>query len=269
MRGDDSSRGAEAVVPACLLLLAGLGACFSSGCGSAAYEDRLEESKNYFAYVQKLNANLSSPWSERPVNAYRVPRDFRPIPGPAPDAVEGGYDPRQPDYMSVQLPGLLGAWQSQASVGSDEGSESVLSYLYVLSNYDYFTLTDTEERRAAATFNDDLISLVAQGMGVPRPEESTWNELRVPIGDVYVETKTFDEVPIKTNESLIGLPTQASLYLYQTGDIQVAILFITPHGPDADSINLSLETLEVSSQTPQGSAGRGGDAPRGGGSTSF
>ncbi len=274
MRGVDLSGGTQITVPACLLLLVSLGAALLSGCGSAEYERRLKASEAYFAYVQNMDANLSSPWSGHPVIHYRVPKQFTPIAGASEDAAENAPDPRQPRElgidMDIELPGLVGAWMARETVKTADGSESVSSYMYVLSNFEFFTLTDTEERRAAATFNEDLVSQVASALGAPRPESDKWNELRVPVGDGYVDTKTYDEVAIKSETPAIGVPTQASLYLYTTGDIQVAILFITPRDPDVERINLSLETLEVSSETPQGAAsssGSGDAAHRSGGAS--
>jgi len=275
MQGVDLSDGTAAAVSVRLCFAWTLVSMGLLGCGAAKYEQRLIETTKYFAYVKKMDDNLRQPWSAGSVNAYRVPKQFNPLPSPAPDAADDAEAPdepdsRQPDYMDIELPGLLGGWR--ATVDTKDGTESVSSYLYVLSNYDLFTLADSDERLSAVNFSHDLVSQVATALGAPRPAENTWNELRVPLGEKYVETQTFTEVRMHATKPVIGVPTKASLYMIQANDIQVVILLVVPQ--DADDklfgqMNMSLETLEVSPETPQGvtleaEGAEGGTPPRAG-----
>jgi hypothetical protein len=167
--------------------------------------------------------------------------------------------------MDIELPGLLGAWR--ATVDTSDGTESVSSYLYVLSNYDLFTLSDSDERRSAKSFTDDLVTQVSTALGATRPPDNTWNDLRVPIGEKYVETQTFTEVNLHASKPAIGVPTKAALYLSQADDIQVVILLVIPQDTDNrlfDQINMSLETLDVNPATPQGATSEDEEPVEGG-----
>jgi len=57
----------------------------AAGCGRETYERRLEESKHYFTYLDKLNQNLAAPWAGRGIKL-RVPKQFQEIAGPKPKA---------------------------------------------------------------------------------------------------------------------------------------------------------------------------------------
>jgi len=115
------------------------------GCGAETYRARLKETAAYFRYQQSLNEELGPKWSERGVS-FQPPKQFQMIPPPAPPetdegepaALDAAEDPRQPHYLGIELPGLLGAWEAtvQADVGGTEAPRK--AYLYVLGNHDRY-----------------------------------------------------------------------------------------------------------------------------------
>lgn len=119
------------------VLLASIG-----GCGYSEYEMRLNESKKYYAYLEKVEQSLAPKWV-LPGNLMelRVPRQFTLIPPPAAAApgeenAERPIDPRQPDYVNLQFPGLFGAWEATFKVVKTDGTpDERKGYIYVLSNY--------------------------------------------------------------------------------------------------------------------------------------
>jgi hypothetical protein len=260
-------------------LLIAIGCVSLAGCGASTYEQRLANSRRYFAYVKQLDDNLSKNWQEGPVEGLRVPRQFSPLRA-AESSEDGGAsaapttDLRQPDYMNFVLPGLLGAWRAGISADVNRESATVSGYLYVLSNYEYFTREKTEERRAAVSFNTDLVKGLAQALGLPMPAEKDWGEVRAPAGDGYVPTKTYAQVTLKPKDSILGAPTEITLYLYQNQDIQVALVYALPKDADRkehlpERIALSLESLRVDPRVPEGGRGGGRSGQERRGSAAF
>ena len=58
-------------------------AAVSAGCGRAKDEERLEESRRYFTYLDKLNQNLGPIITGKGVQI-RVPKQFQVIPAAVP-----------------------------------------------------------------------------------------------------------------------------------------------------------------------------------------
>src|SRR5580704_3339263 len=149
-------------------------AAVAAGCGREAYEHRLDESKRYFSYLDKLNQNLSPPWVGNGLKL-RVPKQFQVIAPPKPkpkkepkngkappkdpvaeDPPVQDRDPRQPTFADLTFPGLQGAFTTQLSVGG-KGRES--GYLYVLTNNDLLGKKGSDEK--AAAFNSTVIHTIA------------------------------------------------------------------------------------------------------------
>src|SRR6056297_3108734 len=89
---------------------------FLVGCGTELYNQRVAASKELFEYINKLNENLGQAWVQSGVEI-RLPKQLVEIPPPKFERneegqlVQVGEDLRQPNYMSEELPGLIGAWQ--------------------------------------------------------------------------------------------------------------------------------------------------------------
>src|SRR5690606_26894491 len=126
----------------CRLLLI-FAALLAAGCGAETYRSRLNDTAQYFTYQQKLREELGAARSELGVT-YQPPKQFRWIdPPPPPEvdengepvSVDGAEAPRQPHYLGLELPGLLGAWEAtvDAEVGGQD--EPRKAYLYLLGNH--------------------------------------------------------------------------------------------------------------------------------------
>lgn len=175
-------------------LLIALPAIWCVGCGLAKYEERLQETADYFAYHKLLNDNLTKqPWSgsilAQKLNAdqgsgealyapvqlgvtMRIPLGFNMIPGPQaipdesttdnPDDILG-YTPevRQPDFISPDflLPGIIECWEMPSQSG--EGRVR----LYVLGNHErYLDAEGDEQAPDPMAFYEHLEFYVGQGL---------------------------------------------------------------------------------------------------------
>ena len=140
-----------------------------AGCGYAEYETRLNESRKYYAYLERIESSLSPKWVSGAVMDLRVPRQFGLIPAPQSTVLPDGTveeptsDPRQPNYVNIKLPGLFGAWQSVFMVSSPEGREESKGYIYALSNYDKLVGPQASE---AAEFIPRIKELLARSLKV-------------------------------------------------------------------------------------------------------
>jgi hypothetical protein len=258
------------------------------GCGTDVYKSRLKETAQYFAYKEKLNQELGPPWSAMGVT-WQPPREFVSIPAPPPPAVEEGEelaeldptdDPRQPQYLDLVLPGLLGAWEAtvQAEVGGED--EPRTAYLYLLGNHERYL-----QKPDAAGFVEDpqafireLESRLSEAIGVVLPEgEGTGVEKnrryretapRVEPNVKFTSRKDFTAVTLQPQIDVgdLDLPFEIQLYEWTGRQIQVAIVMVYPQSISPrenlqESLLLALETLNVADAAPTGAAAaNGGDA---------
>jgi hypothetical protein len=252
------------------------------GCGQQTYEQRLFESQKYFAYVQKLDANLAPAWKQLPVEELRTPLQFREIKKPPQVKNEEGklvdpdIDPRQPDYVALKYPGLLGTWEAPLSVVVEGQTKSLKGYLYCLSNSTM--LVKPDEAKKAPDFLRDLLVLIAEKLSVPQLDFATAGERQThPKSQSYTSPKNFDLFRFQGDSLRIdGVPYSFEIYAHYQGPVQVALVLVTPVGIDSSAklierTSLMLETLKVSSKVPMGAAtpGAGGATPAQPQSTSF
>lgn len=271
--------GLRPMAPA-LALLVGL---WLHGCGSEVYEQRLQETAEFFAYMDKLNDNLEPVWRRQEFGlSMRPPRPFRLMLAPVPPEVEEGEepppvtDPRQPVFLGTELPGLIDAWR--ADLPSDSG-DPVPAFLYILGNHQRFLDLARSEGVGAdpATFLSELEIVLQQALGVTLPEgesqradpNARYRE-RLPKAERYAVPKDFTAVDFEPPEPVGGVPLRLHLYEYQTGQVQVALLMVYPAGVrdrPQERLKLALETLNVSGQAPRprrpsASGETGGASPR-------
>jgi hypothetical protein len=253
-----------------LLLLLLLG-----GCGQQTYEQRLLESQKYFAYVLKLDGNLAPAWRMLPVEELRVPLQFREIKAPPPvkneegKLVEPEIDPRQPDYVSLKFPGLLGSWEAPFTVVVDGQPQNVKGHLYCVSNTSMLLLPDEASR--AADFTRDLLVLIAEKLMLPQLDFSTAADRQThPRTPSYSPPNNFDVYTFEgDNLRIDGVPYTFEVFAHYQASIQVALVLVTPVGIDSSAklnerVPLMLERLRVSSKVPMGAAPvRGGSTPTG------
>ncbi len=239
-----------------------------AGCGRETYEHRLEESRRYFTYLEKLNQNLAPQWNGNGVSV-RVPKQFVEIPGPKPKpkkkppakgakeppkdpdppAVEE-RDPRQPTYADLTFPGLVGAFSTPLSVAG-KGRET--GYLYVLTNGELLGKKGSDEK--AAQFNNTVVHTIAQAVGQPDPAAEKVASNLVPKGEPWAPKRTFKVVRPGFAASIDGKDYRIEIFNTKQEKNEVSLVFVLPENVSpteklASNIDLSLETLKVTKVVP-------------------
>jgi hypothetical protein len=243
-------------------------AAFAAGCGREAYERRLDESKRYFTYLDRLNQNLAPQWTGRGVKL-RVPKQFEVIPGPKPkpkkgaakgggndapkDAAEApadqGRDPRQPTFAEITLPGLVGAFSTKLATA---GKGREMGYLYVLTNGELLGRKGSDEK--AAQFNNTVIHTIAQAVGQPDPPPDKLSNNSVPKGEPWVPKRTFKMVRPGFPASIEGKDYRIDVYNCKEQKNEVSLVYVLPENVSpterlASNVDLSLETLQITGRS--------------------
>jgi hypothetical protein len=254
------------VLPLCLVGV--VVAAVAAGCGRDAYERRLDESKRWFTYIDKLNQNLAPQWIGRGVKL-RVPKQFQVIPGPKPKpkkgAAKGGdapkdpgdppaeeRDPRQPTFADITLPGLVGAFSTKLATA---GKGHEMGYLYVLTNGELLGRKGSDEK--AAQFNNTVIHTIAQAVGQPDPPLEKLASNSVPKADpkdAWVPKRTFKMVRPGFPASIEGKDYRIDIYNCKEQKNEVSLVFVLPENVSpteklASNVDLSLETLEITGRS--------------------
>lgn len=261
------SRSSNANLPV-LFCLATVVLC--SGCGAETYDQRLNETVKYFAYVDTRNQALSGTWSSPSID-FRPPLDFEEIQNtqavPTTPAENGEAEPaqadqtidsRQPDYIDLKLPGLEGAWRTEVPVDLENETVDRPAYLYVLSN-DF--LLKAKEKEAAQNFFGEVNNQLATAFNQFVNNEDFVSE-EFPRGKGYTEPKAFSYNKFIPEMPIDGVPYEIQIYLAESGDEQAVVLVVLPQNMVRKSklqeqIDYSLETFNLhSTQNDNG----GGDA---------
>ncbi len=251
-----------------------------AGCGYQTYEQRLAESAKYFTYVQKVDSSVAGAWKNGPmqpgpVEQIRVPLQFKEIRKPPltkdPETgkmVEPEVDPRQPDYISLKLPGLVGTWEAPFRVTHDGQPVTQKGYLYVLTNAYMFKSAD--ESRRAPDFVRDLLVLIAEKLSIPAldPVKDSQREQYPRAQPFYVPQKNYDVFRIADAFMSDGVPYSMELFVQHAGPVDVVLMLVLPVGIDSserlgERIPYTLETLQISSRPPA-AAPAAGAQPGGG-----
>lgn len=254
------------------LLLCLMGTVLTTGCGSKTYENRLNETVQYFAYLDTRNQALTGTWKSPGVEL-RLPLEFEEIQAvqaaPASESKETetsepasgqAIDPRQPDYIDLVLPGMAGAWTTEVPVDVDNETVDHPAYLYVLSNFD---LLKKKENEDAKNFHNEVRNRLTSTFDLfLNPEE--FDTERFPRGKGYTNTKSYLVGTFEPEEQIDGIPYEIKIYLAEKGNNQAVILLVTPKNmlrksSLQDHLDYSLETVELFS--PESNSG-GGGAPR-------
>jgi hypothetical protein len=248
-----------------------------AGCGRETYERRLDDSKRYFTYLDKMNQNLSPPWGGKGVRL-RVPIQFQEIPGPKPkpkkkaagkgnakDAPEppgDERDPRQPNYADLTLPGLQGAFSSKLATA---GKGREMGYLYVLTNGELLGKKGSDEK--AAQFNNTVLHTIAQAVGQPDPAPDKLGTNSVPKGEPWVAKRTFKMVRPGFPAAIYDKDYRIAVYSCKDQKNEVTLVYVLPENVSAAeklpaNIDLSLETLQITKSaavpgTPEAKAAAG------------
>lgn len=228
-----------------------------SGCGLQNYEQRLAETSKYYAYLAKIDSNLAAAWKDGPIDELRVPLQFKAIrkppapPKPAEgEAEEAPVDPRQPNYIALELPGLLGAWEAPFDRTVDGKKQTRKGYIYAVSNYSMF---NSELASQAPDFTRTLLGLISDRLALPAVEPGKGQREQYPKvkADAYTTQNTFDVFHF-TSEALLvdGEQYTIDAYVNIQKDTQVVMLLVLPVGLDSSArmmerVPLMLERLKV------------------------
>lgn len=255
----------------------------TSGCGYQVYEQRLSESAKYFAYVQRVDSSVAAPWKNLPTNPgpveqLRVPLQFKEIRKPAPTKdpesgrlIEPEVDPRQPDYVALKLPGLVGTWEAPLRIAHEGATQTRKGYLYVLTNA--YMFQQAEESRRAPDFVRDLLVVIAERLSLTPLDvvKDSQRETYPRSQPYYVPPKTYDVYRYTDAFRIDGVPYSIELYVQHSGPIDAVVMLALPVGIEtaermSERLPYVLETLKISSRPPAaptaGPAGRPG-APAG------
>lgn len=225
----------------------------SAGCGFDEYERRLKATEDYYAYQDRIERNLATPWRTPPVDSLRVPLQFTEIPAPpAVEVAEGESPPpdsRQPDYASMTIHGLIGAWRANVDAQGAEHRESKPVYLYVATNHQILLRDKTE----ALGF---LKSILLPSLESESEVAVSQGVVSFPKGHQFVTRQDFENYVITRENFIDGARYLLDVYTTQQAENQVAIILIRPEGMDPmskiqDRLQLTLETLRVSAAAPQ------------------
>ncbi len=243
------------------------------GCGYETYEQRLTKTKDYYNYLEKVEANLAPKWGDgRGILEVRVPKQFVPIQAPQPIKREDGelempaVDPRQPDYVNLIFPELLGAWEAPIEVSlADGGRETRKAYIYALSNYWLFIGEDPTE---APKFTKSLTELIGAALDDTATEEPP--EMH-PKPGTYLPTASYNVFRFKPKPITLQVEDRRTsvnyifeVYERQNGDIQVPLVVVMPEGVDLkvnERIAMMLDYVTPTKKPP--SQGANKSAPAG------
>lgn len=253
-------------------LIACLSMLLVFGCGSDVYESRLAETNAFFQYRQSLDRVLQNGhWNSPTSVSMRIPKGFNLLPAPRPvkEGETAPEDSRQPFYLGVQLPGLIGAWQGEFPC--DNGTRS--AFLYVCSNHQaYLDLVKAPEGPNPELFLSDLESALSGALQVQLPPgevSGIGNNIRYaqtcPADGKYALQRKFTGVAFVPPGVLPNMDVEirGQLYEHYNGKIQVAVLAIYPAAireplgekPLGEKLLTALETFSVSSEVPKVKAG--------------
>lgn len=239
-----------------------LAAIILCGCGSQAYEERLEQSKKYFEYRQEVDAVLQTRWWQAGSFGleFRPPKDFVEIPGPA----EEEADNRQPTFLPRPLRGLVGAWEATVPVDI-EGSEVTeqRAWIFLCTNHDAFLKKEDDPLVEPDKFTEQFIADLAFSLRYEAPtEEAPWPfvEERTPAGTRYVPVKDFISTnpPLEDRINIDGsgeVNMSFMLSQYTVGSIQMTLIAAYPSGIDTryrieGRMKTAMEILRLSDEIP-------------------
>ncbi|MCA8983072.1 MAG: hypothetical protein R3C12_10950 [Planctomycetaceae bacterium] len=259
------------------LLLGGI--CLAgvlTGCGSQVYEDRLKLTRAYYDYVDRLNRNLGPQYTNFGVTL-RVPRQFQEVPLPPRKPAAGGeasnvssaedLDPRLPEHIPFNLPGLVAVW-STAGGSTSRGGSSEQSYLYLISNYEYWmTYKTSKEKGDPLKIDELLITALSLGLRIPidphargsstdRINKWYGEQVPDPVDEQFVARKEFTAITLVPPAESELSNREFLLYLYQNGDMRIGLIYDIPRNQGGENLQeripLSLQTIDLSPDKPRG-----------------
>lgn len=229
-----------------------------AGCGVQQYEERLNESRKYYTYLDNIEKTLAPKWmSPGGAIEIRVPNQFTAIPAPVPVKDENGQiqepkiDPRQPAYLNMDFPGLFGAWVAPFRVNGAGGSEDLKGYIYVLSNY--YQLAGNESK-GAVDFVKNLESFMRDKLQIETSDVRV--ELHPKSTPSYQPQQTYNAFSFKQKE-INGTNYTFDVYSRSAGSVIGVVVVVLPEGIEMpqkvlERIPMMLELFNFTSTPPAG-----------------
>jgi len=244
------------------------GCLLLSGCFEAVYEQRLKTANEHFKHQEVLDANLGPVWFGTGI-AFRVPKEFEFIPPPAPPAADGEgkaaeetpqIDRRQPDFIGMELPGLVGAWKANVTVSGQPAS----AYAYIMTNQALMAMPPSPDRPSPAEFTNKTLEDLARAAKLSLKPE-TWMTESFPKQSGFITPVNYQSADEESTREVAGKKMRYKIYRSQQGDLQAIVMFVIPSNtsdPIIDKLPISLETLMMQGGV---SAAPAGGTPAGGG----
>ena len=246
-----------------LTVLTALVAASCAGCGTQAYEERLQETARYYTYRQRVDTALEKVvWKQFGVE-FRPPKGFREIPGPTEEAP---HDMRQPPFINRDLPGLLGAWQGETRIDVPGlEADSLRGFIFLCTNHSRFLELDDEN--PPMELRNDVAEVLGPALGFDPPSVTPWTfeEVRAPRGTAYVKRKTYDWIlldRVTRNIDAQDIEMDFRLYRYDVGEIQLVLVSAIPQEDLLDpreriysGLEIAMETLQMTGDIPRRQAG--------------
>ena len=247
----------------------------AAGCGAETYQQRLNQTKLYFEYLDQVNLALSKAIKFDGFEI-RVPKLFDqivppPVPaeGEAPAApLAPGDDPTRLGYFpNVVLEGVMATWKGTVRIegpGQTEGEAP--AFLHLLSNWQRWIEKQTNNDIEPPRYLPDLTNQVANALNLQADTaDSPWDWDMMRGLSPYVAKKKIEAISIDLAEH--NPPLDVHFYKTEARDVHCAVLLILPKSIDVrekmeSRIKLTLETLKVSNTPPQKAPAKG--APIGG-----
>ena len=242
-----------------LMLFAVLGLLV--GCGSSTYERRLNETANYYAYINETEAVLDREWKGRGEFRgikLRPPAGFRNVSGPEVETddegnvIAEGVDERQPTnipgFYQGTLPGIAGMWKRNFKVNSSDGGTDFTARMYVL-------VQNGLGSAEGPSFQDIVYQTLATDLRVE--DSNAWRQESYPARDLYARSLDYDEKRFPPGIAMDGFGAKGidiQIDAYAEDGRSVVFVFFLPaagmNSKESQELKLaiakSLQSLEVS-----------------------
>lgn len=250
-------------------LLTGLAASlFAAGCGVDTYQSRLEQTRLFFDYMEKVNQALGARTTPFDGVEVRVPKPFVPIIPPPenkskdapaePPPLDPKDDPSRLGYHpNVKLEGVLASWRATVALDGQGASEG-LAYLHLVSNLPRHVDKQSNNDIEPHNYRRDLINVLSAAYNVQTEStDAPWPWEIMQKFSEYVGKKKVDSIAIPPEDQ----PINAILYWINQRDVEVGLLLIFPRATDPrlrleEKMKHTLETLKFPTQPPQKKAGK-------------
>lgn len=287
------------VRPLRLWMAAVLCMVFVCGCGAEVYEKRLAETVKHYEYMDKINsAVVPTPFNADGISI-RVPKKFTPIiydprsrkkqdaDEPEEESTDEPKDPRQPDYMEIELPGLEAAWKMMVSVPLGDKDVQRPVYLYAMTNAKRWRRFKKEGAKDPKELHKDLLSELGQeldlidalqeatgaGMASGDPKTNRYFSISVPdkSEERYTAPKNFTAINlVPEDRTYHDVETEFHVYLYSEGDAFAALLLVVPLNANPserilERMEIALHTMNAFKPDVTAGAAAGGNPATGGG----